>query len=93
MQIDQLQAQVGSSGVKISWVRIGSELRIVPVVCRSKWNQLQWAKMPRKGKFSPDEDLLIELRVKEWLESNQSDGLWVALQKELHRPAPAVRLR
>ena len=92
-QILTLKVHVEKSVAKISWVGVGHELKIIPVVCRSKWQQLQWAELPVKGKFTPDEDLLIELRVKEWMEKIDRSGLWTALQKELHRPAPAVRRR
>ena len=74
---------------KIPWTKLGKELNVMPRECQDKWRDIRQQKM-KKGHFSAAEDALLLQRVKEWGDPKARKGLWVALVKELNRPADSL---
>ena len=72
-----------------AWKAIGKELGRVPMDCRSKYKLIENSKMT-KGHFTVEEDALIRQRKEEW---GDKRGLWVALEKEMDRPAKTISHR
>ena len=73
-----------------AWKAIGKELGRVARDCRSKYRRILESKM-KLGHFTAEEDALIRQRVEEW--GDKGNGLWVALENEMDRPAKNISHR
>ena len=75
---------------RTDWRAIGKELNRAPKDCRSTYSSVLLSRR-EKGPFTAEEDALISQRVGEW--GDKGNGLWVALEKEMDRPAGQVKQR
>ena len=75
-----------------SWQEISEKLFISPFACRNRF-ETERNKTLKQGPYTTAEDALIRQRVKEWGDPKMKRGLWPQLQKEMGRPAVAIRGR
>ena len=79
--------QQNESATRIDWANISTELDRARWDCRTQWIALQDF-TTKKGKFSPEEDAVIKMRVKEW--GSKGRGLYTTIARELNRPKTAI---